>query len=384
MEKIKRSKHFLKYTDPESNVTSYIFDNEAIPLSQSFYFTNPSCDDKGRYIWMYCGFPPAGNSVFGRSLGVVDTEEDRFTLFNNAMFTDASPVVDTENGDIYYCAIEGIYRKTPAPGEMPELFAPTPKFMRGKGYIETLATHLTFSPDRKKLCFDATVGNRFFIGDVDIESGEFELWQEFDYRKNHAQFSPTTQDLMMIAEDDWIQVETGEYHKITYDENGKLKRIWLLEKGKEPVYIPPLYIEARHEWWGPDGNSIYYVDWDNGTIRYDLNTKEYSIVDKRGTWHAHCSKDERYIVADENEIDGTKWYRGCKSRVHFLNRDTGKYVNIITENPTLFTRERQCKYHIDPHPQFTMAGRAVMHTTTVTGKISAAITEVSELIEKTK
>lgn len=384
MEKIKRSKHFIKYIDPDSGVTSYVFDNEAIPMTQSFYFTNPSCDDGGRYIWMYCGFPPAGNSVFGRSLGVVDTENDTFTHFPNTMFTDASPVVDTETGDIYYSATEGIYRKSPTPKEMPELIAPRPDFLRGKGHVETLATHLTFSADKKKLCFDATVGNRFYIGDVDLASGEYNLWKEFDYRRNHAQFNPTKSDVMMIAEDDWIEVHTGKYHKITYDENGKLARMWIIKKGKEPVYIPPMFTEARHEWWGPDGNSVYYVDWEKGTIKYDLTTKEYSIIDPRGTWHSHCNKNEQFIVADENEIDGTKWYRGCKSRVHFFNKSTGKYVNIITENPTLFTRERQCKYHIDPHPQFTMNDVAVMHTTTTTGKISAAITEVSELVGKTK
>ena len=100
MENIKKSKHFIKYVDPESGVTSYVFNNDAIPQSQSFYFTNPSCDDKGRYLWMYCGFPPAGNATFGRSLGVVDTEKDTFTHFPNTMFTDASPVVDTDTGEV--------------------------------------------------------------------------------------------------------------------------------------------------------------------------------------------------------------------------------------------------------------------------------------------
>lgn len=383
MDRIKKSKHFIKYTDPQSEVTSYIFDNELIPMTQSFYFTNTSCSANGRYIWMYCGFPPAGNSVFGRSLCVVDTENDTFCHFPNTMFTDASPIVDTDNGDIYYCANEGIYRKSPKPKEMPDLIAPIPRFLCGKGYVETLATHLTFSADKKKLCFDATVGNRFYIGDVDLSTGEYDLWKEFDYRRNHAQFNPTKPNVMMIAEDDWTEVHTGKHHGITYDENGKLARIWIIEKGKEPVYIPPLFTQASHEWWGPDGNSIYYVDCEKGTIKYDLFSKDYSIIDPRGTWHAHCSKSEKFVVADENGIDGMKWYRGCKSRVHFMNRDTKKYVNIITENPSLFTMEKQCKYHIDPHPQFTMNDTAVMHTSTVTGKISAAITEVSELTEKT-
>ena len=382
-EAIKSSKHFKKYID-ESGVTSYIFDNEAMPMTQSFYFTNPSATSDGRYVWMYCGFPPAGNSVYGRSLGVVDTYLDTFTHYPNTMFHDASPMVDTESGEVYYCDPLGIYRRSPDPRGELELIAPRPKFLYGRGYLETIATHLTFSADKKKLCFDATIGNHFILGDVDLATGEYDVWREFDYRRNHAQFNPKYPDLMMFAEDDWVEVDSGVYHKITYDENGKLARIYIMKKGEEPIYIPPLYTEARHEYWAPSGEAVYYVDWDFGTIKYDLRTRKYEIFDKRGTWHSHCDSTERYFVADENEIDGEKWYRGSKSRVHFYNRATDKYVNIITENPALFTREAPSRYHIDPHPQFTMNDTAVMHTATVTGKVSAAITDVDELIERTR
>lgn len=384
MDRIKRSKYFKKYTDPSSGVDSYVFDSELIPMTQSFYFTNQSADKSGRYIWMYCGFPPAGNSVYGRSLGVIDTENDTFTHYPNTMFHDASPLVDTENGFVYYCDPLGIYRRSPDPKEELELIAPLPAFLKGKGYLETIATHLIFSADRKKLCFDATVGNHFILGDVDIANGNYDIWHEFDYRRNHAQFNPKINDFMMFAEDDWVEVDTGKYHRITYDENGKLARIWIMKKGEEPVYIPPLYTEARHEYWAPDGMGVYYVDWDFGTIKYDLLTKEYTVIDPKATWHSHCDVAEKYIVSDSNEIDGEKWYRGSKSRVHFFNRETGKYVNIITENPALFTREKPSRYHIDPHPQFAINDTKILHTTTVTGKVSAAITNVEQLIEATK
>ena len=382
--KLKSSKHFKKYEDPVSGVESYIFDNSAIPMTQSFYFTNPSSDKSGRYIWMYCGFPPAGDSVYGRSLGVVDTEKDTFTHYPNTMFHDASPLVDVDNGFVYYCDPLGIYRRSPDQSGELELIAPRPKFLMGRGCLETLATHLTFSADKKKLCFDATIGNRFVLGDVDLETGEYDVWREFDYRRNHAQFNPKIPDFMMFAEDGWTEVHTGIRHEITYDENGKLARIWIMKKDGEPIYIPPLYTEARHEFWSPDGKGIYYVDWEFGTIRYDLSSGKYTTVDPRGTWHAHCDSGEKYFVADENEIDGEKWYRGSKSRVHFFNKDTGKYVDIITENPALFTRNDPCRYHIDPHPQFAMNDNAVIHTTTVTGKVSLAVTDVSQLVEKTR
>jgi len=383
-DRLEKSKHFVKYTDPVSGVVSYVFKSDSVPHTQSFYFTNPSASDDGRYIWMYCAFPPAGSSAFGRSLGVVDLELDTFTHFPNTMFFDASPIVDVNNGVAYWFNHSGLYRRSPDPKAPIERIAPIPDFLKGRGVLQNMATHMTFSYDRKKLCFDAHVGNKFVFGDVDIATGVYTKWCEFDYCKNHAQFNPKKPDLLLIAEDGWAEVETGIVHNIRYDENGKLGRLYTLKKGEEPKYIPPLYIEARHEWWSADGESIFYVDWDYGTIKYDTRTGEYSVQDPRGTWHAHCTADESFFVADENEIDGVKWFRGCKSRVHFYNKPTGKYVDIVTENPALYTREEPCTYHIDPHPQFTARERAVMHTTTVTGRVSAAITEVAPLLEKTK
>ena len=383
MHAFKKSRHFKEYTDPESGIVSYIFDAPSIPLSQSFYFTNPSATSDGRYIWMYCAFPPAASAAFGRTLGVVDLENDTFTHFPETMFLDASPAVDTETGDVYFCSYTGVYRRSPDPRKRLERVCGLPEELRGKGYVFNLATHLSFSPDKKKLFLDAKVGIGFIFGDIEIESGKYTLWRRFDRCKNHAMFHPERDDLILFAEDEYADIATGEFYKISRDGNGKLKRLWLMEKGGEPVNIPPLYTEARHEWWSADGKSIYYVDWDYGTIRYDLETKKHTVVDPRGTWHAHSSADSRYFVADENEIDGKKWYRGCPSRVHFYNTETKRYVNIVTENPALFTREEPSRYHIDPHPQFVMNDTAVMYTSTVLGKVSLAVTDVAQLLRAT-
>lgn len=384
MKHLKNSKFFIEYTDAESGVVSYVFNHDAIPHTQSFYFTNPSATDDGRYIWMYCAFPPSGNALFGRSLAVVDTVLDTFHHYPETMFHDASPIVDTRTGEIYFVNCSGLWRRHPDPDRKVEQIAPLPDFLKGKGTIVKLATHMTFSPDHKKLCFDAIVGKRYYFGEIHLDRGEFELWRTFDSCKNHAQFNPVKPDVMLFAEDEHAEMDTGVFHPISRDANGKVARMYIMEKGKEPIYIPPLFIEARHEWWSADGESVYYVDWDYGTIRYHIPTGEYKVVDPRGTWHAHTTVDEKYFVADENEIDGKKWYRGCKSRVHFYNTQTGKFVNIVTENPALYQRENQCTYHIDPHPQFTMNDTAVMFTTTVTGKVSMAICDVAQLLEKTK
>lgn len=384
MEQVVQSKHFTKWIDPASGVVSYILTSDIIPHTQSFYFTNRSITNDGRYLWVYCAFPPAGDANYGRSLAVVDLEKDTFTHFPETEFLDASPLIDLDDGTAYWCNKSGVYKRGPHKEDKTQRVASLPPFLRGKGTLSRIATHMMFSPDKKKACFDAEVGNHWVMGDIDLAGGQYTVWQEFDYARNHAQLNPAVPDWMLFAEDMWAEKQDGTFHDITTDENGKLARLWTMKKGEAPVYWPPLYTEARHEWWSADGRSIYYVDWDYGAIRIDTETGAREVVDPRGTWHAHCTDDERYFVADENEIDGKKWYRGCKSRVHFYNTETKKYINIVTENPALYTREEPCGYHIDPHPQFALGDTVVMHTATVTGRVSAAVTDVEPLLEQTR
>lgn len=381
---LESSKHFKKYTDPESGIMSYVLDSDSLPLTQSFYFTNPSATSDGRYVWFYCAFPPAADAGYGRTLGLFDLESDTVTHFPDTMFLDASPAVDVDDGSVYYCMPSGIWRRSPDPNGKPERISAVPKELRGRGKLLNLATHLSFSPDKARLFLDANVANSFIFGELDIKSGEYIPWCEFDYCMNHAQYNPQKENLILYAEDEWVDIMTSSFYKIRRDAEGRLMRLHLLEKGGEPIYIPPKYIEARHEWWSADGEKLYYVDWIHGTIRYDLRTGEYTEVDPRGTWHAHSSLDDKYLVADENEIDGEKWYRGCPSRVHFYNTETNRAVNIITENPAVFTRQNPSSYHIDPHPQFAVNDSVIIHTSTVIGKPSLTITPTNQLINATK
>ena len=61
-DRLEGSGHFIKYKDPESGVVSYVLNSNTVPHTQSFYFTNPSATDDGRYAWVYCAFPPSGSS----------------------------------------------------------------------------------------------------------------------------------------------------------------------------------------------------------------------------------------------------------------------------------------------------------------------------------
>ena len=124
IEKVKNSKHFQAWTDPVSGVVSYVLNSDRVPHTQSFYFTNRSITNDGRYLWMYCAFPPAGDANYGRSLAVVDLEEDTFTHYPETEFLDASPLIDLDDGTAYWCNKKGVYKRGPRRTDKVERVAP--------------------------------------------------------------------------------------------------------------------------------------------------------------------------------------------------------------------------------------------------------------------
>ena len=56
---LSRHPYFTEWTDPVSNVKSYVLTQAAAPLQQSFYFTNSSLSADEKYLWFYACYPPA-------------------------------------------------------------------------------------------------------------------------------------------------------------------------------------------------------------------------------------------------------------------------------------------------------------------------------------
>ena len=375
------SKHLTPWNDPESGVRSYILTGRVASYQQSFYFTNRSLTDDGRYLWFYCAFPPAGDANFGRTLGVLDVEADELRHFPETQFLDASPMVDNLNGDAYWCNKTGIWRRGPRATDAVERIARLPDEWFAKGTIHRIATHLTFSADRSDLNIDAELGNRWFVGSVSLSSGKFTVWQEFERCYNHGQFSPTDPDLMLIAQDFWSDKATGERHVIDRNAEGQLYRMWLIRRGESAQPLMPKFQRATHEWWSADGRAVYYVDGQHGTIRIDLANGERKVMNPYGTWHAHASANERYFVADVTREPGG-FYRGGAADVIFYSGETHKLARIA-RLPALNSREEQSVYHPDPHPQFADHDELVVYTTTVHGRLDVALTPVETLIQAT-
>jgi hypothetical protein len=370
MTPVEQSPLFTRWNDPVSGVESFILSERIAPLQQSFYFTNPSFTEDGRYLWLYCAFPPGGDAYYGRQLAVVDFAEQCLTHFPETQFMDASPFVDVATGEIYWTTGPEIWKRGPRLQERAERVGVLPaEIVRHRRPLR-VATHLSRSCDKRSFAIDAQIGDEWFVGDFLLDgSNTFRLWQKFDRCYNHTQFSPTDSDLLLTAQDGWHDAASGE-------KGDTQDRLWLLRRGESarPIFPQEPSAMRGHEWWDPDGVHVWYIHYRNGTERVNIGTGERAIIWPGGHTHSHSSRRAEYLTGDIN-FSPDDW------RVAFYHIGTQREINIVTQLPALpFPR---AGYHIHPHPQFCCNDRYICYTTNVRGLVDIALTPVAPLIERT-
>ena len=387
------SRHFTTHVDPGSGVRYAVLTTRVAPVQQGFYFVNNSWSNDGRYLWFYCAFPPAA----GHSLGVVDFLTDEVHHFPETAAGGETWLVDPRTGNIFWGTGRGVYTRTPHPQDQPRLVAQLPPEIIRLG-VRNIGTHLTFTPDYKEVLADVQTSCGSYIGTFHLEKGDFTLWYHTPagVPYNHAQLNPADGDVCMCAHEHHFDPQEGKLMPPALVD-GVYPRLQIIRRDGTRRMIPPYNNSATHEWWAPDGRSIYYCtheDPDTGIVAQDMLDGSPSRVVARvpvpggnGTWHAHCTADEQFFVIDgSHHCMGLSWWRGCESMVHFFHRGSGKLLRFITRNPMVggWTPENPCPYHIDPHPRFTLRDTMIVFTTTMMGKVDLAVTEVAPLVERTK
>ncbi|HEY9250383.1 MAG TPA: hypothetical protein VIO38_14690, partial [Rariglobus sp.] len=182
---MEKSPLLTPWKDPVSGAISLVLTERAAPFQQSFYYVNQSFSHDGRFLWIYCAFPPAGSGNQGRSLAVVDFKLQQVRHYPETGFLDASPAVDPATGEAYWCTGLEIWKRGPLAGDTPALVNRFPQSLARNRRPWRLATHLTFSADRTALNIDAEIGRQFFVGHAPLDGGEVVIWQEFDRAYNH-------------------------------------------------------------------------------------------------------------------------------------------------------------------------------------------------------
>ena len=374
-------------------MTYYTLSTRVAPVQQNFYFVNSPCEASRRYLWFYCAFPPAPQ----RCAGVVDFAADEVRVFPDTCTGGIeSCLVDDLTGNLYWGSSLGLFMRTPHPEDRAVRIARMPE-EAALHLGSHMATHLTFSPDRRELAVDIQTPNGTYgsyIGTVEPATGQYTQWYHSEYGVpyNHAQFCPTDPDLIMVAHEGSINVAEGRRRPPALTPEGIYPRLQLIRRDGSREMRRPLNNYATHEWWAADGKSIYYCS--NGHIARDrLGSREpesvchLPIEGGNGVWHAHCTKDERYFILDGSLPSmGLSWWRGCVSTVRFWNDRTQKLCGLVSRNPIVegWTPEDPCPYHIDPHPRFVWDDQWVSFTATTAGRVDIALAPVDQLIEATR
>ena len=367
---------FTHWQDPHSGITSHLLRKQAAPCQQTFYYVNSGLSDDGHYLWFYCAFPPAGNANYGRCLGLADFANKAIRCFPETQFLDASPGIDPATSEVYWCNGVNIWKRGPGADDPVMLVNRLGDDLVRSRRPWRIATHLTISADKQALNFDAEIGNDWFVGDIPLNSTPMRLWQKFDRCYNHGQFHPTDPNLQLIAQDHAFNHSTGERMHIQ-------NRLWLIRRDQPAYPVLPDSGSAMHghEWWGANGERIWYIHYQTGVKYVELkNVKPDMARDPETTaaWHApnvthaHSDTQERYLVGDflppfEHE-----------SGIKFFHRASGKSVNIVSFMPYL--PPSMTAYHIHPHPRFCLNDEYICYTTTVLGEVDVAFVRVKDLL----
>jgi len=380
------SKHFTKRINP-NGVEYYVLSTHVAPIQQGFYFVNPSVSKDGRYLWFYCAFPPAS----GHSVGVVDFLSDEVTYFPETL--GSGWLVDEETGNLYWGTTDGIFMRSPNPGDKAKKIADMPDEAR-KASARSCGTHLTFTADGKEIVVDIQTMKGSIIGSFDVLTGAFTKWYQTEegIPYNHAQASPVDPDTCMVAHEGHWDAQAGRHVSPSFDPDGVYPRLQIIHRDGTKERPTPLNNYATHEWWAPDGKSIYYCSQQNIAQNVLDGSAPTSVClipveNGNGTWHAHCTKDQKYFTVDGSHPYGDlTWWRGCPSLVRFWNNETKKIIDVVSYNPVVegWTPYRPSIYHIDPHPRFVKNDEWIVFTTTVNGRVDVGVAPVQQLIEMTK
>lgn len=367
---LSRHPHFGAWADPQTGVVSHVLTERVAPVQQTFYYTNPSVSADERWLWFTCAFPPNPQRV----LGVVSLDPDRplICCFPQAAFTIASPMVAPEGDACLFCLDARVLR-IDVEGRIDEICALPNDYIAGR-HLWRLATHLSLSADGRSLALDGHIGDEWFLAIADRASGKVDIVEEFGACHDHAQFSPTHPDLVLIARDQQRNPVSGRFlhHHL---------RVHLIDLQRRTYDCLTPHITCRpfrgacHEWWTTDG-TVAYIEYDSGVWEIDLATGRHDHVWKEPLCHAHSDPTVRFFCADQSPYAWPD--KPCA--VLFFDRESDRRIAIDHAMPPPPIGRKL--YHLDPHPQFSPQGTWVAYTTMRHGRVDVALAPVSGIRER--
>ena len=394
---------FVPEVDAASGVTSHILKPGLVDFNQqSIYFTAKSMTDDGRFLIFWtapseCTEPRPTEET--RKLRLIDFRTDTVTEIDGVGGN--IPYLDVKADRLWWIDRGGLHRRDLLDDPHRDAFTlPLPPELKDspeRGRFMRFCTHLTPTADGSRFFLDAENEHFNFQGMLNLATGRWEEWDRAHFLCNHGQASPTDVTLALCAQEcagTYTLDELAELGRPTEDVKLRVApfvsdvprpadavypRLWLCRKGGKRMVPPLLHNYATHENFTEDGRGIYYC---GGAVTFfDLRTERQSVVSPLLSAHATMSSDLRYVTSD---ISDGGWWRGCKWRVTFFNRDTHRGILIHTSRPLYMPKDNQSRLHPDPHPQFVCRDRYIV-CTVADGehRLNVSVTPVAQLIAKT-
>lgn len=374
------SKLFTRWKNPSNGVESLILTERAAPVQQSFYYTHPAWSADGRHLWFNCSYPPPGSKHAVPVLGVVDFEDDELRVFHETQMGSSRAWLDHDSGQIYWGNDFTIWRRGAAAGDQAERIGTLPAELVSGLRLFQLATHPTFSPDKKTFNLDVRLYKGdgtpvSLIGDMKLDGGAFRLWQRTEgFEFDHALFNPVDGDLQMFAHEFWI--DGGRLGK-PFDGQLPYHRIWLIRRGEKAApFLREPVSHSGHEWWDASGDHVWYLHYGVGVKKVSLADRQEELVWPGALSHAHSSRCGRYLVADRMDEP-----RPADCHVIFRDTLTGREVEIVNRGP--LAAHLTQSVHLHPHPHFILNDRYICYTTIVHDRVDIALVPVKNLIAAT-
>ncbi|MCC5789097.1 MAG: hypothetical protein JJT75_05650 [Opitutales bacterium] len=365
---------FTPWEDPHTGVRSFVLRPVTGERQKAWYFTRPSVDADNAFLW-FSIFRPHQVSVYPAAVPL-QGDLEKVRLFPH---WGQRGVFDPEDPRVVYFPVEDRILRQPVDGPAEEVFR-LPKEILGSRHLFRLVTNPTLTADGKYFILDSRIGARWLISLVERETGAFHPLKWFGHEHHHAIASWHDPELFLINQGHWTDPMSGQKEQMDM-------RIWLMKTTLdryEPLDSRLWFgrtATACHEWWTGSGK-VQYCDYNEGVFEHDPETGKRELLWSGEAIHGMCDPTNHYLVRDQGCY---KWNEKTPCRVGFLNRKTGRAVNIVEAmppQPIPWRDFRSC--HIDPHPHFSTDGSLVIYTTTALGEPSVAVCPLDELLRHTE
>lgn len=250
-------------------------------------------------------------------------------------------------------------------------------------------------PDGKPLTFaeakevrlndrlEAKIPMEIFV--IDVRTGERRTVVRSTDWLNHLLFSPTDPGLLMFCHE-------GPWHKVD--------RIWTVRtdgSGLTKVHARTMNMEiAGHEFWAPDGKTIWYdlqtprgeVFWLASYEPATARRRWYALARNEWSVHYNISPDQRLFAGDGGDSEMVAHAPDGKWLYVFHPRDIPDVAGIHAPDadslikPGTFTSEKlvdmsRHDYRLEPNARFTPDGKWLVFRSNMEGRSGVYAVEVA-------